>query len=153
VRRLPAAWVRQSRSAASSTRPRSQPQIRHPCRSVWMCEPLLFTAEVMKDWRVSKTGSICARRGRSRHSDRTKAASADTPEPVNRRFIPVSSISEIRGAGLRIHVRLKGADQMTESPTRTEKQTTLLRSAVLATALLVAAGAGIVALRGSAAEV
>src|SRR5215467_10123529 len=42
---------------------------------------------------------------------------------------------------------------MTESPTRTERQTTLLRSAVLAGALLVAAGAGVVGLRGSAAEV
>jgi len=42
---------------------------------------------------------------------------------------------------------------MTESLTHTEKQTTLLRSAVLTGALLVAAGAGIVALRGSAAEV
>src|SRR5258707_1358965 len=41
---------------------------------------------------------------------------------------------------------------MTESLTRTEKQTTPLRFAFLMSALLVAAGAGI-ALRGSAAEV
>ena len=42
---------------------------------------------------------------------------------------------------------------MTESLTHTEKQTTLLRSAVLTGALLVAVGGGIFALRGSAAEV
>src|SRR6266550_3911496 len=42
---------------------------------------------------------------------------------------------------------------MTESLTHTEKQTTLLRSAVLTGALLVAVGGAGIALRGSAAEV